>query len=188
MYPFWLNSRGIECSVVPGFTLGSPTAIALTRSAAFKYPSSSSGDVLSDVAILSNPNSAPSVGSRSDTSRSTASRSRIAFAYSARFKRCTTKRPGVTRPAHARSSDPASQPVKPTYSASLGRGMPGGGIARTLNFRRTLSQVPAWLNKSSKLATSKLIGSSDGDALRLLWHATQYLSNIARYLTASAVA
>ena len=32
MYPFWLNSRLMECSVVPGLTCGSPTAIALTRS------------------------------------------------------------------------------------------------------------------------------------------------------------
>ena len=46
IYPFWLNSRLMECSTVPGLTLGSPTAMALTRCAAVKYPSNSSGDVL----------------------------------------------------------------------------------------------------------------------------------------------
>ena len=50
----------------------------------------SNGDVFSDVATLSKPNSAPSVGSREVTSTSIASRSRTALPYSVRFRRCTT--------------------------------------------------------------------------------------------------
>ena len=95
-------------------------------------------------------------------------RSRTVFAYSARFKRWTTKRPGLLLLSAARSSDAASQLVNPAYSASEGRGMPGGGIARTLNFRRTRSQVPECATRSSKLAASRLTGASDGDEERLL--------------------
>src|SRR5262249_37633491 len=75
---------------------------------------------------------------------------------------------------------------KPAYSASVGRGKPGGGIALTLNFRRTLSQAAAEPTRSSKLEVLRLTGSSLGDCVRSLWHPTQYLSSIARYLTASA--
>src|SRR5262249_15830864 len=95
-------------------------------------------------------------------------------------------RPGVLWPSQARSIDVASQLVKFAYSASGGRGMPGGGIARTLSFRRTLSQVPALPTRSSKLAASRLTGPSAGCAERVLWQETPYLFNHARYLTAAA--
>ena len=72
------------------------------------------------------------------------------------------------------------------YSASAGRGEPCGGMARTLSFVRTLSQVPAWPSRSSNFAASRFTGASDGNRVRLLWHETQYLSTNARYLTASA--
>src|SRR5437868_6728834 len=82
--------------------------------------------------------------------------------------------------------DAASQLVKPAYSASAGRGKPGGGIARTLSLRSTRSQVLAFASRSSKLAALRLTGSSLGEDTRSLWHPTQYLSSIARYLSASA--
>ena len=52
-------------------------------------------------------------------------------------------RPGVLLPCQARSSELASQVVNPAYSASVGCGMPCGGIARTLSLRSTRSHVAA---------------------------------------------
>jgi hypothetical protein len=118
--------------------------------------------------MLSKPKLAPSLGSQSVTSMSSASRSRTALAYSLRFRRCITYRPGVLRPSQARSSDPASQVVKPTYSLSVGCGTPWGGIARAPSLRSTRSQVSACDNRSSKLADSRFTGASAGDFVRLL--------------------
>src|SRR5262245_54210786 len=174
MCAFWLNSRLIWYSVVPGRTLGSPTAIVLMRCAAVRYLSSNSGEVPNADAMLSKPKFAPSLGSNSVTSISSANRSRIAFAYSVRFRRCTTYRPGVLLPTHARSSELASQVVKPAYSASVGCGMPCGGIARTLNLRSTRSQVAACGSRLLRLAVSRLTGSLAGDAVLLLWQLMQY--------------
>ena len=124
--------------------------------------------------MLSNPNSAPSVGSRSDTSRSTASRSRTAFAYSARFRRWTTKRPGVLWPSQARSSDVASQLVKPAYSASDGRGDPGRRHRPHAQFPQDSLPGSRVAQKIVERAASRLTGPSAGDGVFLLWHATQY--------------
>jgi hypothetical protein len=156
------------------------------RCAVATYRSSRSGDVFSEAALLSKPKLAPSLGSQSVTSMSSASRSRMAFAYSLRFKRCITYRPGLLRPSQARSSDPASQLVKPRYSPSVGCGTPWGGIARAPSLRSTRSHVSACGNTSSRLADSRLTGDSAGDAVRLLWQPTQFLFNHVRYFAASA--
>ena len=49
-----------------------------------------------------------------------------------------------------------------TYSASVGCGMPCGGIARTLSLRSTRSHVAACGSRSSRLAVSRLTGSFAG--------------------------
>ncbi len=161
-------------SVLPGGTVVSPTAIRLMRCAAVRYRSSSIGDVVSDVAMLSKPNCAPSLGSSSLTLTSSASRSRIALPYSVRFRRCTTKRPGVLLPAHAWSSELVSHALNATYSGSAGCRVPGGGIARTDSLRTTRSHVAAFASTSSTLADSRLTGSSAGFLTRLLWQPTQF--------------
>ena len=53
------------------------------------YPSISAGDTVSTSAMLSKPAARPSGGRSALTSTSSASRSRITFAYSARFRRCS---------------------------------------------------------------------------------------------------
>ena len=76
--------------------------------------------------------------------------------------------------------------VKPTYSASVGCGMPCGGIARTLSLRSTRSHVAACGSRSSRLAVSRFTGSLAGCGLRLLWQPTQYCFSQARCFAASA--
>src|SRR5688572_32737686 len=138
--------------------------------------------------MLSNPKSPPSFGSTAETSTSSASRSRIALRYSARFRRWTTKRPGVDRVVQPRSSEFDSQVVKAAYSASLGWGLPCGGIARTLSLRSTRSHVAASAVTSSRFAESSFRGSFAGKGFRSLWHPTQYWFNQARYFAFSAAA
>ena len=55
------------------------------------------------------------------TSISRSSRSRIAFAYSVRLRRCRTTAPGLMRTAALRSISVSSQSRSPSYSASAGR-------------------------------------------------------------------
>ena len=87
----------------------SPTASALIRPAAARYRSSSTGETPRTSAMLSKPYAESSGGSSEATSTSSASRSRIALAYSARFKRCSSGRPGLGCATAARSSSCSSQ-------------------------------------------------------------------------------
>ena len=95
--------------------------------------------------MLSNPNSAPSVGSSVgdvDVDRQQVADCVGVFGAIQTMHDVAARR--APRASQARSSESASQLVKPAYSASGGRGMPCGGIARTLSLRSTLSQVAAW--------------------------------------------
>jgi hypothetical protein len=66
---------------------GAPTACFAIARAAMMYWSRNDGDTLSALAMLSNPSLMSSLGSSAVTSTSSPNRSRIAFAYSARFNR-----------------------------------------------------------------------------------------------------
>ena len=76
---------------------GSPTAAALIFRAAARYACSSAGELPCASATLSKPKADTSGGSSEATSTSSASRSRIALAYSARLSRRRTGRPGRAR-------------------------------------------------------------------------------------------
>ena len=73
--------------------------------------------------------------------RSSASRSRIAFAYSARFRRCGDGRPGLGCVAAARSSVVSRNEISAACVAASGRGIPAGGIAPACSFRITFSHI-----------------------------------------------
>ena len=72
----------------------SPTASRLIFDAADKYPSSNAEDMPRELTMLSKPKLESSAGKSEVTSTSTASRSRMALAYSLRFRRW---RPGELR-------------------------------------------------------------------------------------------
>jgi hypothetical protein len=90
--------------------------------------------------MLSKPWMESSGGRRDETSMSSASRSRTAFAYSTRFSRCTSGRPGLrggARPIERRfGAMPPSNDV-----ARSGRRAPSGGIAPLRTFRTTFSHI-----------------------------------------------
>ena len=71
----------------------------------------SAGETPSTSAMLSKPAAESSGGSSALTSTSSASRSRMALAYSARFRRCSAGAPGSRRRAAARSSAASSAAV-----------------------------------------------------------------------------
>ena len=73
-----------------------------------RSPGSSDGDTLSASAMLSKPSLESSAGSSACTSTSSASRSRIALAYSVRFRRCSAGVSEAGVPADSRRSSRAS--------------------------------------------------------------------------------
>ena len=89
--------------------------------------------------MLSKPSLEPSAGSSAETSTSSASRSRIALAYSVRFRRCSA---GVSRPPWGQPRGRAALPARRrTHRAPrAGRGAPLGGIMPVLTLRTTFSQ------------------------------------------------
>src|SRR3954447_3595629 len=118
-----------------------PTAFSVTRRATLRYRSRSNGDIESASPMLSNPPAIPSGGSSSAIGNSIESRSRIALAYSSRFKRRITGRPayGLERTAASRS---VTTPAENSLTvAALGRGAPGGGISPAFSFRTNRSQT-----------------------------------------------
>ena len=110
--------------------------------------------------MLSKPKSAPSLGSSSVTSMSSAEQiaNRVAVLGAVQAMHHVAARRRCALPRRDRAS-PASQLVKPTYSASVGCGVPWGGIARTLSLRSTRSHVAALGSRSSRLADSRFTGS-----------------------------
>ena len=122
---------------------GSPTASALTLFAASMKRSSSTGDTPSTSPTLSKPYAESSGGSSVEGSTSSASRSRIAFAYSARFRRCRTGRPGLGLAVAARSSDVVSHETSATRVPASGCGALCGGIIPTRTFLIAFSQTSA---------------------------------------------
>jgi len=83
------------------------------------------------------------------------------------------------------AADPTVALLGPTYSGSVGCGVPCGGMARTLSFLRTRSQVAACGSRSSRLGDSRFTGSLAGCGLRVLWQPTQYLFSQARCVAAA---
>ena len=92
-----------------------PMARRLILPAADRYASMSAGDIVSVPAMLSNPCVESSDGRNLVASTSSASRSRIAFAYSARLSRC---RPGGGRCGDRAAIELVLQPARPARRAS----------------------------------------------------------------------
>ena len=126
--------------------------------------------------MLSKPNAESSAGSSDRTSTSTASRSRMTLPYSARFRRCSSGRPGLGT-APARSSSAVSHDVSDAMVASSGRGIPCGGMARVRTLRATVSQMAGCV---STWARSSVSSASPAVRVRWLWQVTQYRSRTAR--------
>ena len=93
--------------------------------------------------MLSKPPLESSPGNSVVASTVTSSRSRTAFAYSARFKRCSAGAPGFGAARAAASSDCSSQRTNASTLASAGRGSPGGGIKCPRSLRIAVSQTSA---------------------------------------------
>ena len=100
--------------------------------------------------MLSNPLLSSSAGSSPAASTSSARRSRIAFAYSVRFRRCMRVRPGRGFISAARSSDVSRNVARAPSVAASGRAAPTGGIMPARTFRMAFSQVSGPLGISAK--------------------------------------
>ena len=84
------------------------------------YCSRNDGETASTLATLSNPSASSSLGSSAPASIATPSNSSMAFAYSARFNRCSATRPGSGRSMAARSSDRSSQLDEAVHAGLIG--------------------------------------------------------------------
>ena len=80
----------------------------------------------------------------------------MALAYSARFSRWTSGRPGWGDARAARSSCDVSEPRSACLSASGGAGMPGGGIMPARTLRTTFSHVSLWAPTSDRSIFSRI--------------------------------
>src|SRR5262249_40279983 len=118
-----------------------------------------------------------SAGSSDAASISSASRSRIAFAYSMRFRRWSVGRPGSGCSAATRSRLSSRDAATLSASALSGRGRPAGGIAPVRIFRTPFSRPSA---RSPIRAGSNVSSISPAVFSRWLWQVTQYLSSTAR--------
>ena len=98
-----------------------PMARAAIRSAASRYFSISTGEMVSTSPMLSKPSPESSVGKSFSARKSTASRSRMVFEYSVRFSRRAVTRPGsgfTLRSAF--SNSPCTNFIRASICASSG--------------------------------------------------------------------
>ena len=137
----------------------------------------SAGDTLSTLAMLSKFSLESSPGSSVVASTGRSSRSRTAFAYSARLRRCRTGAPGLGLAAAARSSASSSCEVTRSSVARSGRGAPLGGIMPVRSFRTTFSHA---CGSRPTCSTSSWSSTSPPAFIRSLWQVAQYRSSIAR--------
>ena len=120
--------------------------------------------------MLSNPSLEPSAGSSGVTSTSRSSKSRMAFVYSVRFRRCSA---GVSRLAlgsATASRRPSIDAANASSRSREGRGDPLGGIIPVFTLRTAFSQ------RSRSAAIFVRSGSSTSPPLftRSLWQVMQY--------------
>ena len=162
-----------------GGVLGSPMARRLICSAAVRYRSNSTGDTAKTSAMLSKPWAPSSAGSNDLSSISTPSRSRIALAYSDRFRRwMAASLPGSGLASAARSSSVSTYAAKESEVALSGRGIPGGGICPARSLRITFSHTSA---PAGIFSMSTLLRISPAVLSFSLWQVMQYRLSTARY-------
>jgi len=161
----------------PRLDLGIATAMAATALRRGQYPSRSSGEVLSDVAMLSKPNSAPSVGSRSDTSRSDSEKIADGVGILGAIQAMDHEAAGRAL-AFPGTVERRGQPAGKRCVLGFGRmGHAGRRHRRGRSASAALSsQVPGMPKQIvEKPPASRLIGPSAGFAVRELWHPTPVL-------------
>jgi hypothetical protein len=127
--------------VIAAVIVGSPTARRLIFAAAETYACISAGETPSTLAMLSKPSLESSPGNSVPGSIGRSRRSRMAFAYSARFRRCSPVAPGLGAASAARSMVSAAAVATPSSAARSGRGAPLGGIMPVRTLRTTFSHV-----------------------------------------------
>src|SRR6185436_5238201 len=146
-----------------------PIASRLILPAADRYASMSAGEVVSVPAMLSNPWLESSEGRNVVASMLRPSRSRIAFVYSVRFRRC---RPGAGRYGAASLSISLSSHA--ARSSRLSRSSVGppsaGGIRPERSLRTTFSQVSACVAMESNGSASRFRPATCSAAL---WQSRQ---------------
>ena len=143
-----------------------------------RYWSRNDGDTCKALATLSKPSRASSRGRVSAGSTSTSSRSRTAFTYSLRFRRCSPTRPGSECPCAAVSMFVSSQETNDCTDWESGCGLPAGGINRPRSLRMAFSQVSASWGISWGESDSKAMPPAQSVTL---WHLLQYLSRKAHF-------
>src|SRR5262245_36800462 len=102
----------------------------------------------------------------------------MASAYSVRFRRCRTYRPGLLFRASALSRAVIKDDRKLFSSAVPGVGEFRGGMAPTPSFLTTLSHTAASDPGSERFALSNASGAPAGIFAFSLWQVTQYLFTI----------
>jgi hypothetical protein len=148
----------------------SPTAKPLIFRDAVRYCSSSDGETLRTSAMLSKPLLSSSAGSSEVASISSDSRSRIALAYSARFRRCKGERPGFGLASAALSMDVSRNDTSASIFDCAGLGMPCGGIIPPRSLRSAFSQTSA---SSGTRLSSRFSSVRPAVFTRSLWQVTQ---------------
>jgi hypothetical protein len=109
----------------------------------------------------------------------------MALAYSERFSRWITGRPGYGFSSAALSSCVSNHEVSSVYAALSGRLTPCGGIVPERSLRTTFSQTSGFEPTSSRLEVSSV---SPAVLSFWLWQVTQYVSRIWRECNAPSCA
>ena len=171
------RSNPVRYTCMIGRLSGLPTAARLIFVAAAMYRAISAGVIESTAALLSNPKPAMSLGSSAEPSISSASKSSMALAYSTRFIRRATTRPGLGSAAATRSSAVSSEVAKASMVAASGRGRPSGGICPLRSLCTTFSSTSAF---AATFPMSSWSSMRPAVCNRSLWQLTQYRSKSSR--------
>jgi hypothetical protein len=123
--------------------------------------------------MLSNPSAESSPGSIEAASIGRSSRSRMAFSYSVRLRRGSTRVPGSGAAAACRSSTDSMWPARRSKVARSGRGAPAGGIMPVRSLRTAFSHSTGFAPARSTLRLASDIPPAFS---RSLWQVAQYCS------------
>ena len=122
--------------------------------------------------MLSKPSLESSPGSSAAASIGRSSRSRTAFAYSARFRRCSAGAPGFGAAARRDRDASSSRGREASSVARSGRGAPAGGIMPVRSLRIDL--LPHLRLAAGGVPTSSAVErEAAGARARALWQVTQ---------------
>jgi len=149
-----------------------------TLSAAARYRSISTGDIVSTSPMLSKPWPMSSEGKSSVGSKSTPTRSRIVLRYSVRFNRRIVTRPGSGLASRAaRSNAPRTARRKASRSSAVGCGKSSGGMPPVSTIPITIFQRSRWLTTDASSRNSA--NDKPASGCEPLWQSRQcFLMNV----------